>query len=147
MAGAPANKAAIKVACRVHPDRRRFVAADRSFHGRTLGALALTGKAAARAPFEPFGIDVTFVPYGDPDALVAAVDEQTAAVFLEPTLGEAGVVPPPPGYLAAARAICDQSGALLALDEVQGGIGRTGTWFAHQHDDVVPDIVTVAKGL
>src|SRR4051795_4394609 len=147
MAGAPANKAATKVACRVHPDRRRFVAADRSFHGRTLGALALTGKAAAREPFAPFGLDVTFVPYGDSAALAAAVDDSTAAVFLEPTLGEAGVVPPPDGYLAEARAICDASGALLVLDEVQAGIGRTGRWFGHQHEGVVPDVVTVAKGL
>jgi acetylornithine aminotransferase len=145
--GATANEAAIKVARRVHPERHRFVAADRSFHGRTLGALALTGKAAARAPFEPFGIDVTFVPYGDTEALEAAVDDRTAAVFLEPTLGEAGVVPPPEGYLAAARATCDRAGALLVLDEVQGGIGRTGTWFAHQHEDVTPDVVTIAKGL
>ena len=145
--GATANEAAIKVARRVHPDRTRFVAADRSFHGRTLGALALTGKAAARAPVEPFGIDVTFVPYGDTDALAAAVDDKTAAVFLEPTLGEAGVVPPPAGYLASARTLCDRTGALLVLDEVQGGIGRTVAWFAHQHDDVTPDVVTIAKGL
>ena len=145
--GATANEAAIKVSRRVHPDRTRFVAADRSFHGRTLGALALTGKAAAREPFGPFGIDVTFVPYGDTDALAAAVDDRTAALVLEPTLGEAGVVPPPAGYLAAARQVCDRTGALLVIDEVQGGIGRTGRWFAHQHDDVAPDIVTVAKGL
>jgi acetylornithine/N-succinyldiaminopimelate aminotransferase len=145
--GATANEAAIKVVRRVHPGRQRFVAADRSFHGRTLGALALTGKAAARAPFAPFGLEVTFVPYGDVEALDAAVDDTTAAVFLEPTLGEAGVVPPPAGYLAAARATCDRTGALLVLDEIQGGIGRTGAWFAHQHDDVIPDLVTVAKGL
>jgi acetylornithine/N-succinyldiaminopimelate aminotransferase len=107
----------------------------------------LTGKAAAREPFAPFGLDVTFVPYGDPGAIAAAVDDSTAAVFLEPTLGEAGVVPPPDGYLAEARAICDASGALLVLDEVQAGIGRTGRWFGHQHEGVVPDVVTVAKGL
>ncbi|MDQ1697990.1 MAG: acetylornithine/N-succinyldiaminopimelate aminotransferase [Frankiaceae bacterium] len=145
--GATANEAAIKVAKRVNPGRRKFVAADRSFHGRTLGALALTGKESARAPFGPFGFDVTFVPYGDPAALAAAVDGQTAAVVLEPTLGEAGVVPPPAGYLAAARAVCDATGALLVLDEIQGGIGRTGHWFAHQHDGIHPDVVTVAKGL
>jgi acetylornithine/N-succinyldiaminopimelate aminotransferase len=87
------------------------------------------------------------VPYGDTDALREAVTPATAAVFLEPTLGEAGVVPPPDGYLAAARSVCDDSGALLVLDEVQGGIGRTGAWFAHQHAGVTPDVVTVAKGL
>jgi acetylornithine/N-succinyldiaminopimelate aminotransferase len=145
--GATANEAAIKVARRLHPDRNHFVAADRSFHGRTLGSLALTGKPAAREPFAPFGLDVTFVPYGDPEALSAAVRPDTSAVVLEPTLGEGGVVPPPAGYLNAAREACDRHGALFVLDEVQGGIGRTGTWFAHQHDDVRPDVVTLAKGL
>jgi len=145
--GATANEAAIKIARRAHPRRTRFVAAERSFHGRTLGALALTGKAAIREPFAPFGLDVTFVPYGDTEALAAAVDDRTAAVFLEPTLGEAGVVPPPAGYLTAARQVCDDTGALLVLDEVQGGIGRTGTWFAHEHEAVVPDVITLAKGL
>jgi acetylornithine aminotransferase len=145
--GTTANEAAIKTVKRARPERTRFVAAERSFHGRSLGALALTGKAAAREPFAPFGIDVTFVPYGDPDALAAAVDGTTAAVFLEPTLGEAGVVPPPDGYLSQARSVCDAAGALLVLDEIQAGIGRTGRWFGHQHEDVTPDIVTVAKGL
>jgi acetylornithine/N-succinyldiaminopimelate aminotransferase len=145
--GATANEAAIKVARRVHPDRTHFVAAERSFHGRTLGALALTGKAAAREPFAPFGIDVTFVPYGDSDALRAAVRPDTAAVVLEPTLGEGGVVPPPDGYLTSARQACDRHGALLVIDEVQSGVGRTGRWFAHQHDDIHADIVTLAKGL
>ena len=145
--GATANEAAIKVARRVHPDRTHFVAAERSFHGRTLGALALTGKPAAREPFAPFGLDVTFVPYGDAEALSAAVRPDTAAVVLEPTLGEGGVVPPPEGYLTAARDSADRHGALLVLDEIQGGIGRTGTWFAHQHEGVTPDIVTLAKGL
>jgi acetylornithine aminotransferase len=145
--GATANEAAIKATLRAQQGRRRFVAAENSFHGRSLGALALTGKAAIREPFGPYGIDVEFVPYGDAEALAAAVDESTAAVFLEPTLGEAGVIPPPDGYLTAARAACDAHGALLVIDEVQGGIGRTGKWFAHQHEGVVPDIVTVAKGL
>lgn len=145
--GATANEAAIKAALRAQPGKRGFVAAEGSFHGRTLGALALTGKAAIREPFEPFGIDTRFVPYGDTDALEAAVDDDVAAVFLEPTLGEAGVIPPPAGYLTAARAICDAAGALLVIDEVQGGIGRTGAWFAHQHESIVPDLITVAKGL
>src|SRR4051812_23527553 len=145
--GTTANEAAIKTVRRARPNRIRFVAAERSFHGRSLGALALTGKAAAREPFAPFGLDVTFVPYGDTDALAAAVDNGTAAVFLEPTLGEAGVVPPPPGYLAAARDVCDAAGALLVLDEVQSGIGRTGRWFAYHHEGVQPDVLTLAKGL
>ena len=145
--GTTANEAAIKVVRRTSPGRTRFVAAERSFHGRSLGALALTGKAAIREPFAPFGLDVTFVPDGDSDAVASAVDETTAAVFLEPTLGEAGVVTPAPGYLTAAREACDRAGALLVLDEVQGGVGRTGTWFAHQHEGVVPDVITLAKGL
>jgi acetylornithine/N-succinyldiaminopimelate aminotransferase len=145
--GATANEAAVKVALRARLGRRRFVAAEQSFHGRTLGALALTGKPAARQPFAPYGIEVDFVTYDDAAALAAAVDERTAAVVLEPMLGEAGVVPPSDGYLAAARAACDRVGALLVLDEVQGGIGRTGRWLAHHHDDVVPDVVTLAKGL
>jgi acetylornithine/N-succinyldiaminopimelate aminotransferase len=145
--GASANETALKVTMRAQPGRRRFVAAEKSFHGRTLGVLALTGKAAIREPFGPFGFDTDFVPYGDAEALAAVVDDQTAAVFLEPTLGEAGVIVPPAGYLAKAREICDASGALLVIDEVQGGIGRTGRWFAHQHEGVTPDIVTVAKGL
>lgn len=146
--GASANEAALKIA-RKHggPARTGFVAADRSFHGRSMGALALTGKASIREPFAPFGVNVTFVPYGDAAALAAAVDERTAAVFLETTLGEAGVIPPPAGYLAAARAACDAAGALLVLDEVQSGIGRTGAWFAHQQQNVLPDILTLAKGL
>jgi acetylornithine aminotransferase len=145
--GATANEAAIKAVLRLQSGRRRFVAAERSFHGRTLGALALTGKAAIREPFGPFGLEVDFVPYGDEAALAAAVGSGTAAVFLEPTLGEAGVVPPPAGYLAAARSICDAAGALLVVDEIQGGVARTGRWFAHQHEGVVPDLITVAKGL
>lgn len=145
--GATANEAALKTVMRAQPGRRGFVAAEGSFHGRTLGILALTGKPAYREPFAPFGIQPSFVRYGDVDALAAVVDEQTAAVFLEPILGEAGVILPPTGYLTAARAICDAAGALLVIDEVQGGIGRTGRWFAHQHDGVTPDLVTLAKGL
>ena len=145
--GTTANEAAIKVALRAGGGRRRFVAAERSFHGRTLGSLAVTGKESIREPFGPFGFDVTFVPYGDDEALRLAVDDSVAAVILEPALGEAGVVPAPPGYLAAARAACDAAGALLVMDEVQSGIGRTGGWFAHQSDGVLPDVLTLAKGL
>lgn len=145
--GAEANEAAYKLVLATRPDRRHIVAAEGSFHGRTLGALALTGKAAIREPFAPLGPQVAFVPYGDLAALQAAVTPRTAAFFCEPALGEGGVVLPPPGYLAGVRAACDRAGALLVLDEVQSGIGRTGSWFAHQRDGVVPDVVTLAKGL
>ena len=143
--GAEANEAAFKMARRTgRPD---IVAAQNAFHGRTMGALALTGQQAKRAPFEPMTPGVSHVPYGDVAALDAAVDADTAAVFLEPIMGEAGAVTPPAGYLAAAREITASRGALLVLDEVQTGIGRTGVWFAHQRDGVVPDVVTLAKGL
>ena len=147
--GTEANEAALKLVLRhgATIGRRRIVAADHGFHGRTLGALSLTGKASIREPFGPYGTDVVFVPYGDTDALAAAVDEHTAAVLLETTQGEAGVVPPPDGYLAEARQICDAAGSLLWLDEVQSAIGRTGFWYAHQADGVLPDLLTLAKGL
>lgn len=146
--GTEANEAALKLVRR-HADgeRPRIVATEKGFHGRTHGALALTGKPSIRDPFGPFALDVVFVPYGDADALAAAVDDRTAAVFLEPMQGEAGVVPPPPGYLVAAREVCDRTGALFVLDEVQSGIGRTGEWFAHHAEGVRPDVVTLAKGL
>ena len=118
-----------------------------AFHGRTMGALALTGQQPKRAPFEPLPPGVSHVPYGDVAALDAAVDADTAAVVLEPILGEAGVIVPPEGYLRAAREITAARGALLVLDEVQTGIGRTGAWFAHQPAGIVPDVVTLAKGL
>ncbi|CAI9406513.1 acetylornithine transaminase [Nocardioides sp. T2.26MG-1] len=143
--GTEANEAAFKLTRRT--GRTHVVVAEGSFHGRTMGALALTSKAAYRTPFEPLPGDVTFVPYGDADALAAAVSDETAAVLLEPIQGEAGVVVPPDGYLAAARAIADQHGALLWFDEVQTGMGRTGGWFAHLRTGVRPDVVTVAKGL
>ena len=146
--GAEANEAAIKLVRRAQgPDRPVMVAADGSFHGRTMGALALTGKSSIRTPFQPFGIDVRFVPYGDVSALEAAVGPDCAAVFLEPCLGEGGVVPAPAGYLKAARAVCDEAGALLVVDEIQSGIGRTGEWFAHQREGITPDVLTLAKGL
>jgi acetylornithine/N-succinyldiaminopimelate aminotransferase len=146
--GTEANEAAIKLVRRQQgPGRPVFVAAEGGFHGRTMGALALTGKSAIREAFGPFGVSVRFVPYGDAAALRAATQADCAAVFLEPALGEGGVVPPPAGYLAAAREACDAAGALLVLDEIQSGIGRTGRWFAHQADGVRPDVLTVAKGL
>ena len=143
--GAEANEAAFKIARRT--GRPHVVAAQNAFHGRTMGALALTGQPAKRAPFEPLPPGVSHVPYGDVAALDAAVDADTAAVVLEPILGEAGVIVPPEGYLRAAREITAARGALLVLDEVQTGIGRTGTWFAHQAVGIVPDVVTLAKGL
>ena len=126
--GTEANEAAFKLTRRT--GRTHLVAAEGSFHGRTMGSLALTSKEAYRAPFEPLPGDVTFVPYGDEAALAKAVTDQTAAVILEPIQGEAGVVVPPADYLAAAREITRDNGALLWLDEVQTGIGRTGEWFA-----------------
>jgi acetylornithine/N-succinyldiaminopimelate aminotransferase len=143
--GAEANEAAFKLARRT--GRPKIVAALGGFHGRTMGALALTGQPAKRDPFEPMPPGVEFVPYGDTAALQAAVGIDTAAVFLEPVQGENGVVIPPSGYLPAAREITAARGALLVLDEVQTGIGRTGTWFAHQSVGVLPDVVTLAKGL
>jgi acetylornithine aminotransferase len=142
--GAEANEAALKLTRRT--GRTHLVAAEGSFHGRTMGALALTHKAAYREPFEPLPGHVTWVPYGDSEALAAAVTEETAAVVLEPIQGEAGVVVPPEGYLGEARRITREQGALLWLDEVQTGIGRTGDWLAHD-PALGADIVTLAKGL
>jgi acetylornithine aminotransferase len=143
--GAEANEAAFKLTRRT--GRTHVVAAEGAFHGRTMGSLALTAKEAYRTPFEPLPGDVTWVPYGDEAALADAVTDRTAAVLLEPIQGEAGVVLPPDGYLAAARRIATDNGALLWIDEVQTGIGRTGRWFAHEAAAITPDIVTVAKGL
>jgi acetylornithine aminotransferase len=144
--GAEANEAAFKIGRLT--GRPHMVATDGGFHGRTMGALALTGQPGKREPFLPLPGDVTHVPYGDAQALAAAVTEDTALVIIEPIQGENGVVVPPPGYLKAARAITAATGALLVLDEVQTGIGRTGHWFEYQaHEGVLPDVVTLAKGL
>jgi acetylornithine aminotransferase len=143
--GAEANEAAFKLSRRT--GRTHIVAAQHAFHGRTMGALALTGQPSKRDPFAPLPVEVEHVPYGDVEALRNAVTGRTAMVILEPILGEAGVITPPKGYLAAAREITARRGALLALDEVQTGIGRTGLWFAFQAEGVAPDIVTLAKGL
>ena len=148
--GAEANEAAFKLTRRT--GRTRIVATEGSFHGRTMGALALTSKPAYREPFEPLPGDVVFVPYGDTAALEAAVDRDTAAILVEPVQGEAGVIVPPRDYLPTAQRIAHENGALLWLDEIQTGVGRTGTWFAHQNPALVdapvtPDIVTLAKGL
>ncbi len=147
--GTEANEAAVKIAIKYGKTHGRgyMVATENGFHGRTLGALSLTGKPAIRDQFGPFPLDVRFVPYGDADALKSAVTEDCAAVFLEPTQGEAGVIPPPDGYFRTAREICSSAGALLVADEIQSAIGRTGHWFAHQAERVVPDVLTLAKGL
>ncbi|MGQ4332095.1 acetylornithine transaminase [Streptomyces hayashii] len=144
--GAEANEAAFKVGRLT--GRTHVVATEGAFHGRTMGALALTGQQGKREPFLPLPGDVTHVPFGDAQALAAAVTEDTALVVLEPVQGELGVVVPPAGYLKAARAITAATGALLVLDEVQTGVGRTGNWFEYQaHEGVLPDVVTLAKGL
>ncbi|MFD5845107.1 acetylornithine transaminase [Streptomyces chartreusis] len=144
--GAEANEAAFKIGRLT--GRTHMVATDGGFHGRTMGALALTGQPAKQDPFLPLPGDVTHVPYGDAQALAAAVTEETALVIIEPIQGENGVVVPPAGYLKAARAITAATGALLVLDEVQTGTGRTGHWFAYQASEgVLPDVVTLAKQL
>lgn len=143
--GAEANEAAFKISRRT--GRTRIVAATGAFHGRTMAGLALTGQPAKRDPFLPLPGEVTHVPYGDVAALAGAVTGDTAMVVLEPIQGEAGVVVPPAGYLTAAREITARHGALLALDEVQTGVGRTGYWYAYQSEGVEPDVVTLAKGL
>ncbi|MBF6066196.1 acetylornithine transaminase [Nocardia terpenica] len=143
--GTEANEAAFKIARLT--GRRKIVACEEAFHGRTMGSLALTGQASKRVPFDPMPPGVVHVPYGDADALAAVVDEDTAAVFLEPIMGESGVVVPPLDYLAKARALTADKGALLVLDEVQTGIGRTGHFYAHQATGIVPDVITLAKGL
>ncbi|TNC19843.1 acetylornithine transaminase [Amycolatopsis alkalitolerans] len=143
--GAEANEAAIKISRLT--GRTKIVACEGAFHGRTMGSLALTGQPGKREPFEPLMPGVTHIPFGDVDALRTAVDGETAAVVLEPILGEGGVIPAPSGYLQAAREITKDNGALLILDEIQTGIARTGTWFAFQQAGIVPDVFTLAKGL
>jgi acetylornithine/N-succinyldiaminopimelate aminotransferase len=143
--GTEANELAFKLSRLT--GRTKLVAAHEAFHGRTMGSLALTGQPSKQLPFAPLPGEVTHVRYGDVDALAAAVSDETAAVFLEPIMGESGVVVPPAGYLAAAREITARHAALLVFDEVQTGMGRTGAFFAHQHDGITPDVVTLAKGL
>ncbi|GAA2480366.1 acetylornithine transaminase [Terrabacter carboxydivorans] len=143
--GAEATEAAIKLSRRT--GRSRIVALEGSFHGRTTGALALTHKAAYREPFEPLIPGVVFVPPNDADALRAAVDDSTAALFVEPVQGEAGVRELTADYLRLARELTSAHGALLVVDEIQTGVGRTGDWFAHQAAGIVPDAMTLAKGL
>lgn len=146
--GAEANEAAFKIARLT--GRGRVLAAEAGFHGRTMGALALTGQPEKRAPFEPLPGGVDFYPYGDVQELREIVEEDPdgiAAIFAEPIQGETGVIPAPEGFLAAVRQLCDDYGILMIADEVQTGVGRTGKFFAHEYAGVVPDVVTMAKGL
>jgi acetylornithine/N-succinyldiaminopimelate aminotransferase len=146
--GAETIECALKLARKFHGGARTaYVATDGGFHGRTFGALSATGQPGKQAAFQPIVPGFTHVPYGDIDALDAVVDESVAAVILEPIQGEGGVIVPPDGYLAAARRLCDETGALLILDEVQTGLGRTGAWFASEHEGVDGDIVCIAKAL
>ena len=144
--GGEAIDFAIKLA-RGSTGRPRIISTVNGYHGHTGFALSAGGRASFRAPFEPLMPEFVQVPFGDLDALSAAVDERTAAVLLEPIQGEGGIVMPPPGYLAGVRAACDRAGALLILDEIQTGLGRTGRWWASEHDGVVPDVMTTAKSL
>jgi acetylornithine/N-succinyldiaminopimelate aminotransferase len=144
--GAEATDGALKLA-RVRTGKKKFVAFTHGFHGRTVGSLAVTHKPAIREPFEPLGMVKAFVEYGDVDALRKVVDNDTAGVIVEPIQGEAGVIIPPDSFLEGIREVCDKSGALMIVDEVQTGMGRTGKWLAMQHTKVKPDIVTLAKGI
>lgn len=146
--GAEANEAAFKIARRT--GRSRILAAENGFHGRTMGALAMTGQPTKRAPFEPMPPGAEYYPYGDIAALRTLVEQapaDTAAVILEPLQGEGGVVEPPEGFLADVRDLCTEHGALMIVDEVQTGVGRTGAMFATRRAGVVPDVITLAKGL
>jgi acetylornithine and succinylornithine aminotransferases len=144
--GAEANEAAMKLAIRA-TGRHKFVSFSHDFHGRTIGSLAVTHKPAIREPFEPLGIKCDFPEYGDLEALKAAVTKDTAAVIFEPIQGETGVIIPNDDFLPGIRDICDDAGAVMICDEVQTGMGRTGKWFAFQHSNVQPDIISFAKGI
>ncbi len=144
--GTEAVEAAIKLA-RVRTGKKRFIAFKSGFHGRTCGSLSLTYKEAYRLPFSPLPYECEFIEYGDIEGLKAAIDETIAAVITEPVQGEAGVILPPEGFLEEVRRICTENDALLIIDEVQTGFGRTGKWFGFQHTDIEPDIITMAKGI
>jgi acetylornithine aminotransferase len=143
--GAEANEAALKLSRRT--GRSRIIAAQGAFHGRTMGALSLTGQPAKREPFLPLVKGVKHVAYGDIDAMRRAISKKTAMVILEPIMGEAGVIIPPADYLAQVRKLCDTYGALLVIDAVQTGMGRTGDWFGYEYAGIKPDVITLAKGL
>ena len=143
--GAEANEAALKLSRRT--GKVRAVAAQGAFHGRTMGALSLTGQPSKREPFLPLIKGVKHVPYGDIEAMRKAVTKKTAMVIIEPIMGEAGVIVPPADYLQQLRALCDDKGALLVMDAVQTGMGRTGDWFGYEYSGITPDVITLAKGL
>jgi acetylornithine aminotransferase len=143
--GAEANEAALKLSRKT--GRTRIVATKESFHGRTIGALSLTGQPSKRDPFKPLIKGITHVPYGDMGAMLKKVNKKTAMVIVEPIMGEAGVIVPPHGYLQALRELCDETGALLVFDCVQTGMGRTGDWFGYEYSGIKPDVITLAKGL
>lgn len=143
--GAEANEAALKLSRKT--GRTNIVAAEGAFHGRTMGSLSLTGQPSKRTPFEPLVPGVVHVPYGDLESMKRKVNRRTAMVIIEPILGEAGVIVPPAGYLRGVRDICDRAGALMVVDCVQTGMGRTGQWFGFEHEGITPDVITLAKGL
>jgi acetylornithine aminotransferase len=143
--GAEANEAALKLSRRT--GKVRVVAAQGAFHGRTMGALSLTGQPSKREPFLPLVKGVKHVPYGDIEAMRKAVSRKTAMVIIEPIMGEAGVIVPPADYLQQLRVLCDDKGALLVIDAVQTGMGRTGDWFGYEYSGITPDVITLAKGL
>lgn len=143
--GAEANEAAFKLSRRT--GKIKVVAAQGAFHGRTMGALSLTGQPSKREPFLPLVKGVKHVPFGDIDAMRKAVSRKTAMVIIEPIMGEAGVVVPPSDYLLQLRQLCDEKGALLVIDAVQTGMGRTGDWFGYEYSGITPDVITLAKGL
>lgn len=143
--GAEANEAALKISRLT--GRNRIISTEGSFHGRTMGALSLTGQPAKRAPFIPLLRGVKFLPYGDIRSMERSISARIAMVILEPIQGENGVVPPPPGYLRAVRDLCTKHGVLLCIDAVQTGMGRTGSWFGYESEGIIPDIITMAKGL
>ena len=143
--GAEANEAAFKLSRKT--GKIRVVAALGAFHGRTMGALSLTGQPSKREAFLPLIKGVKHVPFGDIEAMRKAVTKKTAMVIIEPIMGEAGVIVPPPGYLKAVRELCDERAALLVIDAVQTGMGRTGDWFGYEYSGITPDVITLAKGL
>ena len=143
--GAEANEAAIKLSRKT--GRSQMIATQGSFHGRTMGALSLTGQPSKREPFLPLLKNVKHVPYGDVDAMRRSISKKTAMVIVEPIMGEAGVIVPPDDYLQQLRQLCDKTGAILVIDAVQTGMGRTGDWFGYEYSGITPDVITVAKGL
>jgi predicted acetylornithine/succinylornithine family transaminase len=152
--GAEANEGALKLARRYqavvagHPQRTKVVSTHGSFHGRSIGTVSITGQPKYRDGFGPLFGPVEFIAYGDLEAATRALDDRTAcAIIVEPIQAEGGIIVAPPGYLAGLRRLCDDTGTILIFDEVQTGVGRTGRWFGHQHDDVAPDVMTLAKGL